>query len=89
MITLSEFRQKLLRTASSQQKGNSMKKKSIYRLLVQSEEKSRNILETALYGLFAISAMVTIWQFAEQPAALPTHGTGTVLKQSANARIAS
>jgi len=64
-------------------------KRSTYRLLVQSEEKSRNILETALYGLFAISALLTIWQFAEQPAAVPMHGTGTVLKQPADTRIAS
>ena len=48
-----------------------MKKKSTYRLLVQSEEKSRNILETALYALFALAALVTIWQFAEQPSSLP------------------
>jgi len=35
-----------------------MKKRSTYRLLVQSEEKKRNILETAPYGLFALSAVV-------------------------------
>ena len=64
-------------------------KRSTYRLLVQSEEKSRNILETALYGLFAISAVVTIWQFAEQPTMAPTQPTGTVIQQSADGRIAS
>ena len=64
-------------------------KRSTYRLLVQSEEKSRNILETALYGLFAISAVVTIWQFAEQPTMAPTQRTGTVIQQSADGRIAS
>lgn len=64
-------------------------KRSTYRLLVQSEEKSRNILETALYGLFAISAIVTIWQFAEQPAALPMQRTGTVIHQLGDGRIAS
>ena len=63
-------------------------KRSTYRLLVQSEEKSRNILETALYGLFAISAVAAIWQFAEQPAA-PMQRTGTVIQQSADPRIAS
>jgi hypothetical protein len=43
-----------------------MKKRSTYRLLMHSEEKGRNVLETALYGLFAVSALVTFWQFAEQ-----------------------
>ena len=62
-----------------------MKKRWTYRLLVQSEEKSRNILETALYGLFALSALVSIWQFAEQPNALPLQRVGSVVK----GRIAS
>ena len=47
-----------------------MKKKSTYRLLIQSEEKGRNVLETAFYALFAVSAMVSIWQFAEQTTTL-------------------
>jgi hypothetical protein len=44
-----------------------MKSKSTYKLLMQSEEKSRNILETAIYALVALSVIATIWQFAEQP----------------------
>ena len=44
-----------------------MRKKSIYRLLLQSEERNRNILETALYALVALSALAAIWQFAEEP----------------------
>jgi len=66
-----------------------MKKKSTYRLLVQSEEKSRNILETGLYALFAISAVASIWQFAQQTSSLPLHRTGTVSKQRVDQRIAS
>jgi len=50
-----------------------MKKRMTYRLLVQSEEKSRNILETALYALFALAAVVAIWQFADEPAMLTYH----------------
>ena len=65
-----------------------MKKKSIYRLLVQSEEKSRNILETALYALFALSALAAIWQFAEQPA-MPTSDTGMVIQKPLVAEIPS
>ena len=44
-----------------------MKSESTYKLLMQSEEKSRNILETAIYALVALSVIATIWQFAEQP----------------------
>ncbi len=62
-----------------------MKTRSTYALLVQSEKKSRNILETVLYALFALSALVSIWQFALQPSALPLERVGTVNEQ----RIAS
>ena len=44
-----------------------MKRRTTYRLLVQSEDKNRNILEMAVYGLVALSVIVSIWQFAEQP----------------------
>jgi hypothetical protein len=66
-----------------------MKKRSTYRLLVQSEEKSRNILETGLYAPFAISAVVSIWQFAEQPNALPLDRIGTTIENYVEVRIAS
>ncbi len=66
-----------------------MKKKSTYWLLVQSEEKSRNILEIALYGLFAVSAVASIWQFAEQPNALPLDKVGTAAQEHAEVQIAS
>jgi hypothetical protein len=66
-----------------------MKKRSTYRLLVQSEEKSRNILETALYALFAASALAAIWQFAEQPNTLPAPGVGTAIEQSVKTEIPS
>jgi hypothetical protein len=48
-----------------------MNKQSTYALLVRSKEKSRNIMETALFGLFGLSAVVSIWQFAQQPTSLP------------------
>jgi hypothetical protein len=66
-----------------------MKNRSTYALLVQSEEKSRNILETALYALFALSAVVSIWQFAQQPSLLPLDRVGTVSEQHLEQRIAS
>jgi len=65
-----------------------MKKKSTYRLLVQSEEKNRNLLEMALYGLFALSALAAIWQFAAEPA-MPTYRAGVFSEQPARAGIPS
>ena len=66
-----------------------MKNRSTYALLVQSEEKSRNIMETALYALFALSAIVSMWQFAQQPSSLPLDRVGTVNGQHIEQRIAS
>ena len=65
-----------------------MKKKSTYRLLVQSEETGRNILETAFYALFALSALAAIWQFADAPA-MPTYRTGTLIEQQAEMGLPS
>ncbi len=66
-----------------------MKKRSTYRLLVQSEEKNRNILEIALYALVAVSALASIWQFAEQPTVLPLDRIGTATERAVELRIAS
>jgi hypothetical protein len=44
------------------------KAESIYGLLVRSEEKGRGIMETAVYALCILSAVVAIWQFVGQPA---------------------
>ena len=57
-----------------------MKKRSTYRLLIQSEERGRNILETVLYALCALSALTAIWQFAEEPA-MPTYHIGRAIEQ--------
>jgi hypothetical protein len=78
MITPSDSRQKQRSTASLGKRETVMKKKSTYRLLVQSEEKSRNILEIALYGLVALSVLAAIWQFADEPA-MPTYQIGTAI----------
>jgi hypothetical protein len=66
-----------------------MKNRSTYRLLVQSEEKTRNILETGLYALFALSAAVSIWQFAQQTNSLQLDRVGSVIERSTDHRIAS
>jgi len=39
---------------------------STYALLIRSEEKSRNLLETALYPLLSLLSLIAIWQFAQQ-----------------------
>jgi len=47
---------------------------STYTLLVRSEEPGRSIMETVVYALFGLSAIVSIWQFAQQPNSLPIDG---------------
>jgi len=58
-----------------------MKKRYTYKLLVQSEEKSRNVLETVVYALVAVSALVSIWQFAEQPNVLSLQQVGRAVEE--------
>jgi hypothetical protein len=41
---------------------------SIYGLLVHSEEKGRSRMETAVYAMCIVSAVVAIWQFIGQSA---------------------
>jgi hypothetical protein len=43
-------------------------------LLVRSEEKSRDLLEAAVYALCILSAIVAIWQFVEQSTRLSVDG---------------
>jgi hypothetical protein len=45
---------------------------STYALLMRSEEKSRNLLEMAIYPLLIIGAIIAIWQFVLQPMELPS-----------------
>ena len=42
-----------------------------YSLLVRSEEKTRAIFETIIYGLIILSAIAAILQFATQPDIFP------------------
>jgi hypothetical protein len=57
---------------------------STYALLVRSEEKERSIFEGAVYFAVVLSALVSIWQFATQPLALPlTTVHTTSISQSA------
>jgi hypothetical protein len=47
-----------------------MKKKTTYALLMRSEEKGRDLLETAVYAICILSAVSAIWQFTQQPVTL-------------------
>lgn len=47
---------------------------STYALLVRSEEKSRNALETVAYLTFILSVVVAIWQFVQHPVTIPALG---------------
>ena len=51
---------------------------STYALLMRSEEKSRNLLEMAIYPLLIIGAIIAIWQFVFQPMTAPARDTETV-----------
>jgi hypothetical protein len=44
---------------------------STYSLLIRSEEKTRAISETIIYGLIILSAIAAILQFAAQPDIFP------------------
>jgi len=49
-----------------------MNNDTTYAMLVQSEEKGRSIMETAVYALLGLSVILSILQFAQQPNRLPT-----------------
>ena len=47
---------------------------SAYALLERSKEKGRGVLETIVYVAFILSAVLSIWQFAQQPVKVPDAG---------------
>ena len=51
-----------------------MNDETTYTLLVRSEEKSRDLLEAAVYAMCILSAIVAIWQFVEQSSRLSVDG---------------
>jgi hypothetical protein len=53
-----------------------------YDLIVQSEDKNRTVLETVIYVLFILSAVVSILQFVVQPIVVPSHAAGIVSAQT-------
>jgi hypothetical protein len=55
-------------------KVNSSVGQSPYAMLVSSEEKERNLSETAVYMLLILSSVFSIWHVAQQPVNLPVSG---------------
>ena len=51
-----------------------MNSQTTYTLLVRSEEKSRDLLEAAVYAMCILSAIVAMWQFVEQSSRLSVDG---------------
>ena len=47
-----------------------MNNKTTYALLMRSEEKGRDLLETAIYAMCIVSTVFAIWQVAQQPVRL-------------------
>ena len=52
-----------------------------YDLIVESEDNNRTALETVIYVLFILSAVVSILQFVAQPVVVPSHTDGFVSTQ--------
>jgi hypothetical protein len=55
-----------------------------YDLIVESEseDKNRSVIETVIYVLFILSAVVSIWHSAVQPIVLPSTPAGFVSNQT-------
>ena len=47
---------------------------STYALLVRSEDKKRGVIETIVYALFGLSAVILLWQFVQEPVTVPAVG---------------
>ena len=53
-----------------------------YDLIVESEDKNRSVIETVIYALFILSAIVSIFQFVVQPIVVPLHTPGLASNQT-------
>ena len=62
-------------------------KSTTYDLILESEseDKSRSLLETVIYALFILSAIVSIFQFVVQPIVVPSHPAGFASTQTTTA----
>jgi hypothetical protein len=62
---------------------------SIYALLVRSEEKGREVLETVLYVAFILSVVLLMWEFAQSPVKLATGFEHWAVGKSARTQVIS
>ena len=53
-----------------------------YELLIASEEKGRTLLESVVYLLLIVAAMISIWQFSHQPVTFSRFGSTIPLAQT-------
>ncbi len=62
---------------------------STYALIVRSEERERGATEGAVFLLFMLSVLFSIWQVAQQPITLPVDGIihTTSFAESATAQL--
>jgi hypothetical protein len=61
-----------------------MNNDTTYAMLVQSEEKGRSLMETAVYALLGLSVILSILQFVKQPERIPATLTTQVYEISAS-----
>jgi len=57
-------------------------KATTYDLIVESEDKNRMLIETVIYALLILSAIISIWQFVLQPIVVPSHTAGFAANQT-------
>ena len=63
--------------------------KSTYALLVRAQAEENSVYETAIYMLFILSAVFSIWQVAQQPLRLPMTAISESTTQVAQATVAT
>jgi hypothetical protein len=50
-----------------------MKTPNTYSLLTNSQEKGRNLLESAVYGIVGLCMVFSAWEFISSPVMIPGH----------------
>ena len=79
-----------LANCMNQQTLENNESESTYALLVRSEEKGREVLETVIYFAFILSAVLLIWQFAQSPVSVqPVRSQQSAVNQSARNQVVS
>lgn len=58
-----------------------------YDLIIESEDKNRSVVETVIYALFILSAIVSIFQFVVQPIVVPSRTSGFASNQTTQSAI--